>query len=226
MATAYVERPRGSPPDRIANCYLCSPGTTCGALPSNSVESELLALGSVLRSRFVMAGRIRTHYVEAGDSGPVVVLCHGGGPGASGEIGFGPLIPYPAERFQVYAPDGIGGYGEAELSWPATEGTQSRVDQLEALMDTLCLERVCLPGNSQGAWVTAKYALEHLDCVSHLFLVASMTIAHAIGLPMLQISGIKDPSSSVHKSATKAPAYARSVRLSAICPTSPLHRLN
>lgn len=147
------------------------------------------------RSRFVLAGRIRTHYTEAGANGPVVVLCHGGGPGSSGEAGFGRVIPLLSDEFQVYAPDGVGGYGETDPYWPANEGTQSRVDQLEAFMDTLCLEDVCLAGNSQGAWVAAKYALEHPDRVKKLFLVASLTIGGAMGLTMPQTEGLKALSS-------------------------------
>src|ERR1043166_1426705 len=114
---------------------------------------------SMLRSRYVMAGHIKTHYVEAGTNGPVVVLLHGGGPGSSGEAGFGRLIPFLAERFQVYAPDGVGGFGETDLNASVAEGMQSRADQLEAFMDALCLDQICLSGNSQGAWVAAKYAL-------------------------------------------------------------------
>lgn len=144
-----------------------------------------------LRSRFVMAGRIRTHYTEAGDNGPVVVLCHGGGPGSSGEAGFGLLLPLLAKHFQVYAVDGVGGFGETDPYWPASEGTQSRVDQLEAFMDTLCLDNICLAGNSQGAWVAAKYALTHPDRVHRLFLVASLTISGAMGLETPQTEGMR-----------------------------------
>lgn len=145
----------------------------------------------VRRSRWVMAGRIRTHYTEAGTNGPPVVLCHGGGPGSSGEAGFSTVISLLADRFQVYAPDGVGGFGETDPFWPANEGTQSRVDHLEAFMDTLCLDNVCLAGNSQGAWVAARYALEHPDRVSRLLLVASLTIAGAMGLQMPQTEGLK-----------------------------------
>ena len=60
------------------------------------------------RSRNVMTGRFRTHYTECGGNGPALVLCHGGGPGSSGEAGFGQLMPTLAAKFQVYALDSVG----------------------------------------------------------------------------------------------------------------------
>lgn len=144
---------------------------------------------SQLRSRYVLASRTKTHYSETGHDGPPVVLCHGGAAGSSGEAGFGSVMPLLGERFQCYAPDSVGGYGETDPYFPATEGVQSRVDHLEDFIDTLCLDQVCLVGNSQGAWVVAKYALEHPDRVKKLFLVASGTIASAMGLKSPETEG-------------------------------------
>ena len=144
-----------------------------------------------LRSRYVMAGRILTHYVEAGDNGPAVVLCHGGGAGSSGEAGFGRVMPALAQHFQVYAPDSVGGFGLTDPYVKATEGVQSRVDQLAAFIDTLCLDQVSLAGNSQGAYVVAKYALEHPDRVKKLFLIASATIAAAMGIKPPDSEGMR-----------------------------------
>ena len=144
-----------------------------------------------LRSRYVRAGRIRTHYSEAGDNGPPVVLCHGGGAGSSGEAGFGKIMPALGTKFQVYAIDSVGGYGDTDPYFPCTEGIQNRVDQLEAFIDTLCLDHVCLAGNSQGAWVVAKYTLEHPDRVRKLFLIASATITSAMGIKSPETEGMR-----------------------------------
>src|SRR5262245_5295921 len=146
---------------------------------------------AILRSRTVMAGRIRTRYSEFGNNGPAVVLCPGGGPGSSGEAGFGQLMPTLATKFQIYAPDSVGGFGETDPYYPASEGIQSRVDQLEAFMDTLCIDNAAVGGNSQGAWVAAKYALEHPDRVDKLVLIASNTIAGAMGLETPMTAGMK-----------------------------------
>ena len=146
---------------------------------------------SELRSRYVMAGRIRTHYSEAGCNGPAVVFCHGGGPGSSGEAGFGRIMPALATRFQVYAIDSIGGFGETDPYALASEGVQSRVYELELFIDALGFEQVFLSGNSQGAWVAAKYALEHPDRVSKLALIASSTIAQAMGIKTPVTEGMR-----------------------------------
>jgi pimeloyl-ACP methyl ester carboxylesterase len=119
------------------------------------------------------------------------VLCHGGGPGSSGEAGFGRLMPALGAKFQVFAPDSVGGFGETDPSYPANEGVQSRVDQLEDFMDTLCIDKAFIGGNSQGAWVAAKYTLEHPDRVEKLVLIASNTIAGAMGLESPVTEGMR-----------------------------------
>jgi len=146
---------------------------------------------SLLRSSYVMAGRIKTHYSEIGHNGPPVVLCHGGGAGSSGEAGFAALMRELGKKFRVYALDSVGGYGNTDPYFPSTEGVQTRVDQLEAFMDTLCLDQICLSGNSQGAWVAAKYALQHPDRVKKLLLVASATISTAMGLKSPESEGMR-----------------------------------
>ena len=62
-----------------------------------------------LRSRLVMAGGVRTHYTEAGDDGPPLVLLHGGSPGNAGGLAYGSIMPILATRFRVFGLDGVGG---------------------------------------------------------------------------------------------------------------------
>ncbi len=146
---------------------------------------------SPLRSRYVMVGGIRTHYVETGHNAPPVVLCHGGAPGFSGEEGFGKIMPALGDKFQVYGLDSVGGYGYTDPYFRAAEGAQSRVDHLDAFLNTLCLDTVHLGGNSQGAWVAARYALQHPGRVRKLFLIASGTISSAMGLDHMDTDGLR-----------------------------------
>jgi len=143
-----------------------------------------MAVTSV-RSRWVLANGVRTHYVQCGDAGPAVVLCHGAGPGGSGNAGFRMMIPALAEHFQVYAPDQLS-FGQTDArphAWPV-KGYQSLVDHVADFIDALCLDEVLLAGNSQGAYVAVKYALDHPERVKKLFLIGSGTISSAMGTPM------------------------------------------
>ena len=137
---------------------------------------------ATLRSRFVMAGNVKTHYTESGDDGPVIVGLHGGGSGSSGESGMGPLMPGLGEEFRYIAPDSVGGYGLTDVNAPVPYGVHSRVEHLEDFVDALCLDRFSIMGNSQGAWVAAKYAMLHPDRIEKMILVASGTIVNAMGI--------------------------------------------
>jgi pimeloyl-ACP methyl ester carboxylesterase len=138
---------------------------------------------AALRSRFVMAGGIRTSYAEAGGDGPTIVACHGGGAGSSGAAGMGRIMPLLAPTHRVVAPDSVGGFGFTDVRAPVPYGVLSRVHHLEAFVDALCLDRFTIMGNSQGAWIAAKYAMLHPDRVERIVLIASATIGSAMGFP-------------------------------------------
>jgi pimeloyl-ACP methyl ester carboxylesterase len=150
---------------------------------SSTTENRAPATQAVTRSRFIIANGVRTHYTEAGDDGPVIVALHGGGAGSSGGAGMGGLLQVLGKNYRVIAIDGVGGFGLTDTSAPTPHGTQSRVDQLVDVVDALGLDRFIIIGNSQGAWVAAKYAILHPDRVTKMLLVASATITAAMGIP-------------------------------------------
>jgi pimeloyl-ACP methyl ester carboxylesterase len=100
-------------------------------------------------------------------------------------------MPELGTKFRVCALDSIGGWGDTDPFFPANEGIQSRVDHLEAFIDALCLDEVYLAGNSQGAWMVAKYALLHPDRVRKLIYIASNTISNAMGMKSPQTEGMR-----------------------------------
>jgi len=57
-----------------------------------------------IHSRYVSVDGIRTHYLEAGDGRPVVLL-HSGEFGGCAEISWEFVLPKLAERYHVLAPD-------------------------------------------------------------------------------------------------------------------------
>ncbi len=135
-----------------------------------------------LRSRFVLANGVRTHYSEVGDDGPAIVALHGGGAGSSGASGIGLLMEKLADDFRVIAPDSIGGFGLTDPYAPAPRGLFSRVEHTADVIDALCLPKVTMFGNSQGAWAAAQYALLNPDRVEKIILVSSLTIATSLGI--------------------------------------------
>src|SRR6516164_11698003 len=80
---------------------------------------------------------------EAGH-GPVLVMLHGGGPGASGVANYHQNLPALARRFRVVLPDqpGFGGsYRPAEADLDERSITQITVVALFQALDQLGIER-------------------------------------------------------------------------------------
>src|SRR5580658_7674413 len=101
-----------------------------------------------------MVDGVKTHYTESAGDGPVILGLHGGGHGSSGAAGLGRLFDLLGDRYRVIGLDSIGAYGETDPV-PLREGLQSRVDHAATFLDTLCIEKATLMGNSQGAWCAA-----------------------------------------------------------------------
>lgn len=135
-----------------------------------------------MRSRWVLANGVRTHYSEVGENGPPLVALHGGGAGSSGAAGMGLIMPILGRDFRVIAPDSIGGFGLTDPYAPAPYGLISRAEHTGDFLDALCLDKVALMGNSQGAWAMCHYAMLHPDRVSKLIIVSSLTIAGSLGI--------------------------------------------
>lgn len=143
-----------------------------------------MAIGKGYQLSWVKVNGVRTRYAWSGTQGPTVVMCHGGGPGSSGEAGWHQMLPALAEAgFRAYAPDqlSMGWTDVRPHAWPVL-GHQSLVDHVAAFIETLCLEPVCLVGNSQGAYVAAKIALDHPERVDKIFLIGSGTISGSFGI--------------------------------------------
>ncbi len=122
---------------------------------------------------------VKTHYVHAGEGEPIVLI-HGGGPGASGEAGWRITIPALAPYFHVYAIDLIGyGFSDKPL---IDYSFQVEVDHVAGFIEALNLDRVRIGGNSQGAYVAIKYALDQPHRVKQAALISTGTLAMACGI--------------------------------------------
>src|SRR5579859_5698558 len=102
---------------------------------------------------------VNLNYTEAGPAdAPVVVLLHGGGPGASGLSNFGANVPVFADRFRVIVPD-LPGFGDSDK--PPVEGNYFTfaAAAVAELLDKLNVGRAHLVGNSLGGGVAVRFAL-------------------------------------------------------------------
>jgi|RhiMethySRZTD1v2_1073278.scaffolds.fasta_scaffold374285_2 pimeloyl-ACP methyl ester carboxylesterase len=143
-------------------------------------------MANKFKSWFIRTGGIKSHFIEAGEGDPLILI-HGGGPGASGEHNWGNNIEALARHFRVFALDLIG-YGLTEK--PAIEYSyQAKVDQLASFMDTLCMDKVFLGGNSMGSYVVVRYALDRPERVKKVIMVATATVAGALGVGKVSEQG-------------------------------------
>ncbi len=106
-----------------------------------------------LSSQWVrLANGSKAHYVQAGDTGPAVILCHGGIEGSSGTAGFRFTAPFlGANGFRVYAPD-MPGFGWADTSSEeyVRRTPKDHADFIKMFADALCIDKFFISGNSMG----------------------------------------------------------------------------
>ncbi len=101
------------------------------------------------RHRTLDVDGLATHYLEAGDGDPVVLL-HGGEFGVSAEIAWEKLIPALAERYRVLAPDMLGFGGSAKVV-DFTDGRGMRIRHIARFCALLGVSSAHFVGNSMGA---------------------------------------------------------------------------
>ncbi|HCE17274.1 MAG TPA: alpha/beta hydrolase [Anaerolinea thermolimosa] len=113
---------------------------------------------------------LRVRYYTAGNSGPAVVLLHGGG-ADSAMLSWRLLIPHLSRDFRVYAPDWPG-YGESD-NLPGEYSFESLTAWLSDLMDQWGVRQASLVGVSMGGGGAIHFTLTHPERVQKLVLVDS-----------------------------------------------------
>jgi 2-hydroxy-6-oxonona-2,4-dienedioate hydrolase len=138
-----------------------------------------------LASRWVRLGNgARAHYMTAGDTGPAVILLHGGINGSSGTAGWRFMAPFlGANGFRVFCPDrpGFGLSDTEEEYWPK-QGFMSWVEFVNDFADALCLDKFFLSGNSQGAQTASYYVVNHPERVIRFALIATGGFMATLGI--------------------------------------------
>jgi 2-hydroxymuconate-semialdehyde hydrolase len=116
---------------------------------------------------------LRTFYIRAGEGHPLV-LCHGGSPGTCSSVNWKLNIePLAAAGLAIYAFDQAG-FGRTDN--PADYSLDARFAHARAFVDAMKIERYHVMGNSMGAYLAARLALED-PRARRLVLVSSNTLA-------------------------------------------------
>jgi pimeloyl-ACP methyl ester carboxylesterase len=101
---------------------------------------------------------MRTHYLEAGE-GPPVVLLHSGEFGGCAELSWEYLIPGLAPHFRVIAPDWLG-FGQTAKVHDFESKRARMMWHLVRFIQIMALDRVHFIGNSMGATFLLALAAE------------------------------------------------------------------
>jgi len=102
-----------------------------------------------IHSRTIEIGGLTTHYLEAGDGDPVILL-HGGEFGVSAEIGWEATLPVLAARYRVLAPDMLG-FGQSAKVVDFNDGRGMRIRHIARFCDEVGTGSAHFVGNSMGA---------------------------------------------------------------------------
>jgi len=130
-------------------------------------------------SRFVTAAGVKVHLHEAGPSdAPLLLLIHGGAPGAYGWGNFGQNVAAFAETYRTVVVD-LPGYGRSESPDVSAGryGVYARV--FAEVIRELGAEKAHVVGLATGGAAAIAMAVDHPEVVDRLVLVSS-----AGGLPL------------------------------------------
>jgi pimeloyl-ACP methyl ester carboxylesterase len=127
-------------------------------LEESGRRSRVPPVEVVHRSRFVTVDGVITHYLEAGD-GPPIVLLHSGEFGGCAETSWEYLIPALARHFRVIAPDWLGFGQTAKIH--DFDGKRARmVSHMGRFVEVMAIQKAHFVGNSMGATYLLQVAAE------------------------------------------------------------------
>lgn len=109
-----------------------------------------------VESKFADLEGMRTHYLEAGEGFPVVLL-HSGEFGGCAELSWEFNLPALAEHFRVIAPDWLG-FGQSAKLFSFDDMRALRVRHITALLKGLGVTGAHFIGNSMGGGMLASVA--------------------------------------------------------------------
>ncbi len=142
-------------------CFHCHPSHDAAMNASFAV--------SAMNQHTVHVGARRIFLSEVG-RGPVVLMLHGGGPGASGMSNYVKNIEALACHFRVLVPD-MPGYGRSSKGLDRGDPFGDLATSMLGMLDQIGVSRAHLIGNSLGGACALRMALERPDNVGRLVLM-------------------------------------------------------
>lgn len=136
---------------------------------------------ALLTETTVSVGGKDIFYAETGQ-GPVVVLLHGGGPGASGVSNYSRNIDALASSYRVIIPD-LPGYGRSSKGIDQTDPFGYLADAIRGLLDELGIDKAHFVGNSYGGACALRLALDTPNRVDRMVLMGPGGVGTTRGLP-------------------------------------------
>ncbi|MGO4617742.1 alpha/beta fold hydrolase [Nocardia sp. 2YAB30] len=124
----------------------------------------------------------REIFFSAAGSGPVVVLLHGGGPGASGLSNYSRNLAALAQHFRVIVPD-LPGYGWSTKHIDQSDPFGDLARTVGGLLDELGVASAHLVGNSYGGAAALRLAMDRPEKVNRLVLMGPGGIGTTRALP-------------------------------------------
>jgi pimeloyl-ACP methyl ester carboxylesterase len=140
----------------------------CAVLLALTCTTAALAQAAAPAPKQVEIYGQKISYLEAGNSGPTVILLHGLGADATN---WGFTIPALTSKYHVYAPDQIG-FGKSDKPI-MNYRVATLVEFLDQFYQKLGIEKATLVGNSLGGWAAAAFAIAHPQKVDKLVLVSA-----------------------------------------------------
>jgi len=148
-------------------------------------EEDIIHIPGMQSQWVKLADGSRAHYTSSGETGPAIILLHGGIVGSSGTAGWRFMAPFlGANGFRVYCPDQPAfGWSDTRPEYYPTKGQKSYVEFVEMFADALCLDRFHLSGNSFGCTNTAYYVMNHPERILNYILIAGGVGANVVEVP-------------------------------------------
>ena len=136
-------------------------------------EEKLIKVPGMLSRWVRLSTGARAHYMTSGETGPAVVLLHGGIIGSSGTAGWRFMAPFlGANGFRVYCPD-LPSFGLTQDPEGAYDyGSAGHNDFIQDFVNALCLDRFHIGGNSMGCIDTVHYVVAHPERVISFAVIA------------------------------------------------------